>query len=94
MIDEARLRIIIAEALAVPLEDVRTAVREELHDWGQRVGLDTSDLMAQQADFRHLRRWRLIVEGGGMKAVTTAVFVVVTGLLGLIWVSISAALHK
>ena len=94
MIDEARLRIIIAEALAVPLDDVRTAVRQELHDWSQRVGLDADDLIAQQADFRHLRRWRLIVESSGMKAITTAIFVVISGALGAVGVSIMGALHK
>lgn len=61
---------------------VRAAVREELNDWGQRIGLDTGDPIEQQADFRHLRRWRKVVEGGGMKIVTSAVFVMISGVLG------------
>lgn len=63
---------------------LRIILREELDAWGQRIGLDTSDPISLQADFRHLRRTRHLVEKAGLRAVYTLVTICVTGLVAVV----------
>ena len=72
---------------------LRTILREELNAWGQRIGLDTADPLSQQADFRHLRRWRHVMERTGLRAIYTVVTLGITGTVAAIWATLSS-LHR
>lgn len=76
---------------------IKDAMREALNEWALGLGVDVtspSSKLEVQADFRHLRRWRLLVEGGGLKAAYTMVTLVVTALLGALWLGIQAIISK
>ncbi len=68
---------------------LRKVIREELDAWGTRIGLNTEDPMSQQEDFRHLRRWRHIVESSSMRVAVTTVSFFVAAFLGLVWFGIT-----
>lgn len=68
---------------------LRTIFREELNAWGTRVGIDTEDPMASQADFRHLRKWRNMMESAGLKAVLTMVVLSVTAGMSALWMMVT-----
>lgn len=91
---ENRLRKIVEQVLDDRTDIIRKAVRVELDDWGTRVGLNTADPVAQQEDFRHLRRWRQIVESTGMRAAITTASVLVAAVLALIWVAIAGGWRR
>lgn len=92
MTDDPKLRAAREEAILTDI--MRTVVRDALNDWGQGIGLDTRNPMQQQADFQHLRRWRTVIEGGGMRVMITVVSMVITGLVAAIWLGITTALHR
>lgn len=48
---------------------------------------DPKDLKALQLDFQHLRAWRESVHTVKNKAIGTAVTVIVTGVLGYLWLA-------
>ncbi len=72
---------------------LRTILREELDSWGQRIGLDTADPISQQADFRHLRRSRQVMEKTGLRVIYTAVTLIVTAGAAALWAGLSS-LHR
>ncbi len=73
---------------------LREILREELNAWGQRIGLDVDDPMETQADFRHLRRSRKVIEGSGLRAVLTIVTLAITGGAAALWLGITSSLHR
>lgn len=73
---------------------IRKVIREELDAWGTRIGLNTDDPIAQQEDFRHLRRWRKIVESSSMRAAITTASMLVAAVLGLVWMSLTRGWSK
>ncbi len=86
---EGRLRKIIEQVMEDRTDIIRKAIRTELDDWGMRIGLNTADPVKQQEDFRHLRRWRQIVESSGMRAAVSAVSLLVAAFLGLLWFALT-----
>lgn len=72
---------------------LRTILREELDAWGLRIGLDTANPMKQQADFRHLRRHREVMEKAGLRAILTFVALSVSAGMAAIWASLSS-IHR
>lgn len=72
-------------------------MHEALDEWALGIGVDVSKPEAKlelQADFRHLRRWRKIVEGGGLKAAYTVITIVVTAAIGALWIGIQTMLGR
>jgi hypothetical protein len=52
-------------------------------------GIDASDPLEMQADMRHLRNWRESVNAVKRQGMMTSVIVVISGVLGLIWMAIN-----
>jgi len=57
-----------------------------------RFGLDTSDPLASQADFVHLRAWRQRCEKIQSQGFVTFVAVAVAAVLGLLWTGFKGSL--
>lgn len=57
-------------------------------------GIDETDRLELKADFSHLRRWRKSVEQTQTYAFKALVTIIVTGLMGAIWLGIKAMLGK
>ena len=57
-------------------------------------GIDDDDRQEIRKDFSHLRRWRLSVEQAQTFTFKAAITVLVTGILGVLWLGIKATLGK
>lgn len=68
--------------------DVRRIVAETVAETLLRLGIETDDPLETQADFLHLRKWRKSVETAGRQTFLTAVGIITTGILGLIWLAL------
>ena len=57
-------------------------------------GLDDKEKKEFQADFVHLRKWRKSVDSVERVGITTVVTVLLTGLVGAMWLGVKTALGK
>jgi len=92
------IRAIVAEALteqqkihranvdAIVLRSIATALAT--------FGIEEEDRREPRADFQHLRRWRRSVEQAQSYTFKAVITVIVTGLVGAIWLGIKVALGK
>jgi len=84
--NEARLR----EILSQELGKSRRALFSELTS----LGLDFKQPLEQQADLRHLRKWRVTVEKTGLRMLLTVVTLAVTGFISVVWAGVNVFLGK
>ena len=71
----------------------RTAAREAVHEMMIGLGADVSNpaaIIEMQKDFQSLREWRQSMQAVRRHGLITAVGVIVVGVLGLIYMSVSA----
>jgi hypothetical protein len=92
------IRAIVAEALteqqkiydvnvdAIVLRSIATALAT--------FGIEEEDRRELRADFQHLRRWRRSVEQAQSYTFKAVITVIVTGIVGAIWLGIKVALGK
>jgi hypothetical protein len=66
--------------------EITRIVRQSVHDTLTVLGVDTSDPLAMQRDFQHLREWRVAVNSFKIKGLMVVLTTLVTGCLGLIYV--------
>jgi len=66
-------------------EELRLIVREELDRAFTGLGLNRDDPVSQQADLVWLHEMRQTVQSSVRHAVTVAMGLIVTGLLGAVW---------
>jgi len=57
-------------------------------------GIDEEDRKELRADFNHLRRWRKSVEQAQSYTFKAVITIIVSGLLGAVWMGIKIALGK
>jgi hypothetical protein len=57
-------------------------------------GIDDEDRKEVRADFQHLRRWRKSVEQAQSYTFKAVITVIVTGLVGAVWLGVKAMLGK
>lgn len=80
-------------------EEIEALVKKTAEETAEEVlrrafismGLDMttpSGIVAAQADMQHLRAWRTSVETVKRQGLLTAVIILTTGLLGLVWTAI------
>lgn len=74
--------------MSVTAEEVREIVRQELEKGLAAVGLNTDDQAVQQADLVWLHEMRQTTQSAVRHAVTVAMGLIVTGLLGALWAGI------
>lgn len=73
-------------------EEMRAIVKEAVSETLTQLGVDTSSPLEMQRDFQHLRDWRMAQEVIRRKGYMTLMAVLVTGVVGLIWVGFKDAL--
>ena len=57
-------------------------------------GIEEGDRKELQADFQHLRRWRKSVEQAQSYTFKAVITVIVTGLVGAVWLGVKVLLGK
>lgn len=74
------------------IQDIATAAADAaVRKLFLTMGVDTSDdkaLIEMQRDFAHVRNWRKAKEKLQTVTISTAIGTLVTGLLGLLWVTL------
>ncbi len=68
--------------------EIRKIVAETVEQTLTRLGVDTQEPLEFQRDMQHVRAWRESMETVKRQGILTAVVIVVTGVLGLIWLAI------
>lgn len=66
-------------------EELKTLVADGVTEAFTRLGMDPGSPLEMQRDFQHLRDWRLAVQATRKKGLITLVSVLVTGVIGLVW---------
>jgi hypothetical protein len=69
-------------------EEISAVVRESVLQTLTELGVDAENPLEMQKDFAHVRAWRESTEEIKRKGLLTLVGILVTGLAGLVWVSI------
>lgn len=65
-------------------QEIRTIVRQTVHETLQSIGIDTADPIKAQRNFQFLTSWRESADAIKRQAVTTTIIVLVTGALALV----------
>jgi hypothetical protein len=92
------VRAIVAEVLAEQNRlhngEVDTVVLKTIATILTSFGIEEEDRRELQADFAHLRRWRKSVEQAQSLTFRVVVTMLVTGIVGAIWLGVKTLLGK
>lgn len=67
--------------------EIKKIVSETVNETLLKLGIDASDPIELQADMQHLRAWRESVKTVKRQSLMTAIGIITTGILGLIYVA-------
>lgn len=94
----ADVRAIVVETLAeqqrLRQEDIDAVVLKAVATTLTSFGIEEDDRRELRADFQHLRRWRRSVEQAQSYTFKAVITVLVTGIVGAVWLGIKATLGK
>ena len=82
------------DRIVLTKDELRVLMRETIVQTLTSCGVDLSEPIELQADFRFIRDWRKSSESIKGKAILAAVGVLVVGLLGVLWLGFRALLSK
>jgi len=92
------IRAIVAETLAEQQRlyraDIDAIVLRSIATALAAFGIEEDDRRELRADFQHLRRWRRSVEQAQSYTFKAVITVIVTGLVGAIWLGVKVVLGK
>jgi hypothetical protein len=95
---DQEIRAIVAETLAeqqrLQHESIDAIVLKAVASILSSFGIDEADRRELSADFQHLRRWRKSVEQAQSYTFKAVITVIVTGLVGAVWLGIKVMLAK
>jgi SpoVK/Ycf46/Vps4 family AAA+-type ATPase len=83
-----------AEAVAMSRAELNSVVAEAVKQTLIQLGVDTSDPLAMQRDFQHLRQWRESGEDLKRKGTIALLGIFLSGLASLILLGIKEWFHK
>ncbi|MCX5581502.1 hypothetical protein [Kaistia terrae] len=69
-------------------DEIRAIVKASVEETLLALGIDTDEPLEAQKDFQHLRAWRTSSETVKRQGLMTAVGILITGLLGLIYLAV------
>ncbi|MGQ0686419.1 hypothetical protein [Bradyrhizobium sp.] len=96
--NEADMKAIVAETLVeqqrLQYSNIDAAVQRAVAAILTSFGLEEEDRRELRADLQHLRRWRKSVEQAQSYTFKAAITVIVTGLVGAVWLGFKALLGK
>jgi hypothetical protein len=92
------IKAIIAEILAeqqrLSRDDIDAIVLRAIATTLTSFGIEEEDRKELRADFQHLRRWRRSVEQAQSYTFKAVITVIVTGLVGAVWLGVKVMLGK
>ena len=92
------IRAIVAETLAeqqrLHLDDIDAVVLRTIATILTSFGIEEEDRRELRADFQHLRRWRRSVEQAQSYTFKAVITVIVTGLVGAVWLGVKVMIGK
>jgi hypothetical protein len=92
------IRAIVAETLAeqqrLHHDDIDSIVFRAIATTLTSFGIEEEDRKELRADFQHLRRWRKSVEQAQSYTFKAVITVIVTGLVGAVWLGVKVMLGK
>lgn len=66
------------------------AAKEAVRQTLLTLGIDTQDPIEVQADMRHLREWRKSVATVKKQSLMTAIAILTSGIIGVIWLALTS----
>ena len=95
---DEEIRAVVAETLAeqerLHRDDIDAAVLRTIATILTSFGIEEQDRRELRADFQHLRRWRKSVEQAQSYTFKAVITIIVTGLVGAVWLGIKVMLGK
>src|ERR1700704_4968896 len=92
------IRAIVAETLAeqqrLHHKDIDAVVLKTIATILNSFGIEEEDRKELRADFQHLRRWRRSVDQAQSYTFKAVITIIVTGLVGAVWLGIKVMLEK
>lgn len=92
------IRAVVAETLAeqqrLHHEDIDAVVLKAMATILTSFGIEDDDRRELRADFQHLRRWRKSVEQAQSYTFKAVISIIVTGLVGAVWLGVKVLLGK
>ncbi len=92
------IRAIVAETLAeqhrIQQENIDSIVMKSVASVLASFGIEDDDRREVRADFQHLRRWRKSVEQSQSYTFKAVITVIVSGLVGAVWLGVKVMLGK
>lgn len=96
--NETDIKAIVAETLAeqqrLQYSGIDAAVQRAVATVLTSFGIEEEDRKELQADLQHLRRWRKSVEQAQSYTFKAVITVIVTGLVGAVWLGVKVMLGK
>lgn len=84
----------LAEQQRLYRDDIDAIVSKTIVTILTSFGIEEADRRELRADFQHLRRWRKSVEQAQSYTFKAAITVLVTGLVGAVWLGVKVILGK
>jgi hypothetical protein len=92
------IRAVVAETLAeqqrLHYDDIDAAIVRTIATILTSFGIEEEDRRELRADFQHLRRWRRSVEQAQSYTFKAVITIIVTGLVGAVWLGIKIMIGK
>ena len=73
---------------------IRELIAETVKATLTSIGVDVEDPIIMQKDFAHLRSWRVSTEEVKRKSFAALITIIITGVVGALWLAIKNALHQ
>src|SRR6201994_4987358 len=92
------IRAVVAETLAEQQrrhqDDIEAVVLKAMTTMLTSFGIEEGDRRELRADFQHLRRWRKSVEQAQNYTTKAVITIIVTGLVGAVWLGVKVMMGK
>lgn len=88
------VREVLAEQKLLTVTDVDHVALKTIATLLTSFGIEEEDRIELRADFSHLRRWRKSVEQAQSYTFKAVITVIVTGILGAVWLGVKVMLGK
>jgi hypothetical protein len=97
-VSQDEIRAVVAETLAeqhrLQRDDIDAVVLRAIATILTSFGIEEEDRRELRADFQHLRRWRKSVEQAQSYTFKAVITIIVTGLVGAVWLGVKVVLGK
>ena len=85
---------VLAEQTRLHLNETDEVILKTIATILTSFGIEEEDRRELRADFQHLRRWRKSVEQAQSYTFKAVITVIVTGLVGAVWLGVKVVLGK